>query len=222
MRRSLPAALLALVTAAPLGAQIIRPAPARAAEPTWFGSLGVGLSNPSGIDDGESQATWLFDSGVSFRASLERAVGSGASLGLVATYGRFPLTYDSFGTGPSACAGGCDADADVITAQALFHIGGGLGLHQVIELQAGVTNYRNFQASDGSTLPPESDTDFSVAAAYGIGFGLSRALSLSLVQEFGAAMHGRDGLPTGVGSSWSRTNVLRASLRYGVGTLPVL
>ena len=223
MRRLLFAALLtlpALVTAVPLGAQIIRPE-ARARDPRWVGSLGVGFANPSTVDDGESQASWRFDSGLTFRASLERALRNQAAVGVVATYGRFPLTYDGFGIDPRFCPEGCDADADVITAQALFHIGGGLGLHQVIEVQAGVTNYRNFQASDGRSLPPESETDFSFAAGYGIGFGLSRTLSLSLVQEFGAAHHGRDGLPSGA-SGWTRTGTLRAAVRYGVGTLAAL
>ena len=69
------------------------------------------------------------------------------------------------------------ADADIITAHGLFHIGGGLGLHQIIELQAGSTNYRNFQSSDGATLAPRDDTDFSFAAGYGIGFGFSLPLA---------------------------------------------
>ena len=221
MLRSALSALLALATAAPLGAQIIRPE-TRSSDPRWYGSLSAGFADPTAIDDGESQSTWLFESGFTFRASIERALANQASIGLVASYGRFPLTYDPFALAPGVCAGGCEADADIVTAQALFHIGGGLGLHQVIEIQAGVTNYRNFQASDGTTLAPESETDFSVAAAYGIGFGLSRAVSLILVQEVGAALHGRDGVPDGSGTTWSRTNVLRAGLRYGVGTVPPL
>jgi hypothetical protein len=223
MRRSLFAALLALLTAAPLGAQIIRPGPARSTDPRWYGSLGVGFADPSGLDDGESRASWIFDSGLNLRASLERSLRNQASFGIVGTYGRFPLEYARFEPilDDVECGDRFDADADVITAQALFRMGGGLGLHQVIELQAGVTNYRNFQTSSGAALAPESDTDFSFAAGYGIGFGLSRTLSISLVQEFGAAMHGREGLPSG-GSSWTRTNVLRASLRYGIGTLPAL
>ena len=223
MRRSLLAALLALVTAAPLGAQIIRPGGERAREPRWLGSLGVGFADPNSIEDGESRATWFFDSGFAFRASLERALRNEASLGVVATYGRFPLTYRRFEPilDDAECGLQCEADADVVTAQALFHIGGGLGLHQVIELQAGITNYRNFQTSGGESLSPENETDFSFAAGYGIGFGFSRTLSLSLVQEFGAALHGREGLSSGA-SGWTRSNALRAALRYGVGTLPGL
>jgi opacity protein-like surface antigen len=217
MRRSLLAALLALVTAAPLAAQIVRPR-VESRDPSWIGSLGVGFADPNAVDDGESRATWFFDSGFAFRASLERALRNQATIGVVATYGRFPLTYRRFEPilDDVDCGSPCEADADVVTAQALFHIGGGLGLHQVIELQAGLTNYRNFQTGDGRTLSPENETDFSFAAGYGIGFGFSRTLSLSLVQEFGAGFHGREGLSSGA-SGWTRTNALRAALRYGVG-----
>ena len=164
MRRPLLAALLALVTAAPLAAQIVRPVE-RSRDPRWFGSLGIGFADPRPVDDGETRATWFFDSGLQFRASLERALRNQASIGIVATYGRFPLTYRRFQPilDDVECGSQCDADADVVTAQALFHIGGGLGLHQVIELQAGITNYRNFQSSGGETLAPDSETDGSVS-----------------------------------------------------------
>ena len=222
MRRSLLAAFLVLATAAPLGAQIIRPG-ARSSDPQWVGSLGVGFADPSAVEDGESRATWYFDSGFNFRASLERALRNEASIGVVATYGRFPLSYERFEPilDGIACGDECAADADILTAHGLLHIGGGVGLHQVIELQAGITNYRNFQTSGGESLAPENDTDFSFAAAYGFGFGFSRTLSLTLVQEFGAALHGRDE-QSNRGSSWTRTNVLRAGLRYGVGAIPRL
>jgi hypothetical protein len=222
MRRSLLAALLALVTAAPLAAQIVRPAE-RSRDPRWIGSLGLGLADPNRIEDGETEAFWYFDSGLAFRASLERALRNEASVGIVATYGRFPLTYRRFAPilDDFVCGNQCEADADVVTAHALFHVGGGLGLHQVIELQAGITNYRNFQTSGGETLAPDSETDGSFAAAYGVGFGFSRTLSISLVQEFGAGYHGRDDRAPGA-ATWTRSNVIRAALRYGVGTLPRL
>jgi hypothetical protein len=222
MRRSLLASLLVLVTAAPLAAQIVRPAE-RSRDPRWFGSLGIGFAEPNPVDDGETQATWFFDSGLHFRASLERALRNQASFGIVATYGRFPLTYRRFEPilDDVDCGLQCEADADVVTAQALFHIGGGLGLHQVIELQAGITNYRNFRTGAGQTLAPDSETDASFAAGYGIGFGFSRTLSVSLVQEFGAGYHGRDDRAPGA-AAWTRSNMIRAALRYGVGTLPGL
>lgn len=220
MRRSLLAALLLLAAAAPLGAQIIRPG-ARSSEPSWFASLGAGLANPAPVADGESRSDWFFDTGFTFRASLERALRNQASIGIVASYGRFPLTYERFEPilDDIACGDVCDADADVLTAHALFHVGGGEGLHQVIELQAGITNYRNFRTSGGESLAPESDTDFSFAAGYGFGFGFSRTLALTLVQEWGLAMHGDEGLDDRR-SSWNRTDVFRVGLRYGVGSIP--
>ena len=220
MRRSLLAAFLVLAAAAPLGAQIIRPGGARSSEPRWIGSLGAGFADPSALSDGESQANWFFDSGFNFRASIERALRNEASIGVVATYGRFPLDYEPFSADP-LCGDRCAADADIVTARGLFHIGGGVGLHQVIELEAGITNYRNFQTRDGRTLAPENDTDFSFGAGYGMGFGFSRALSLTIVQEFGVALHGDDGT-SDAGSSWTRTNVFRVGLRYGVGSIPRL
>jgi hypothetical protein len=228
MRRSLPAALLLLAIAAPLGAQIIRPGGTRSSEPQWIGSLGVGFADPGPMSDGESRANWFFDSGFNFRASIERALRNEASIGVVATYGRFPLDYERFEPilDDVVCGDRCAADADIVSAHGLFHIGGGVGLHQIIELQAGVTNYRNFQTRDGSTLAPENDTDFSFGAGYGIGFGFSRSLSLSIIQEFAVALHGDDGSSndgsSSGSSSWIRTNVFRVGLRYGVGSIPRL
>src|SRR5688572_1760745 len=111
-----------------------------------------------------------------------------------------------------------DADGDILSLQALFHAGGGAGLHQVIEVSAGVIEFRNFRARDnGDALgPPDGDRDLTFGLGYGFGYGISSRAHIALVQDFGYTFHQRDGLP----ASSSRTTMNRSTrigLRIGFG-----
>jgi hypothetical protein len=93
-----------------------------------------------------------------------------------------------------------------------------VGLHQVIEVSAGVVEFRNFRPrdTDDSLGPPDGDRDFTFALGYGFGFGFSTRAQIALVQDFGYTFHQRDGLP----ASSSRTTMNRSTrigLRIGFG-----
>lgn len=174
----------------------------------------AGYYDPGSIADGRTNSDWLFSDGLGWRATLEYGLSGGSAIGIVGTFSRLPLEVRSR-TGDISR----DADGDILSLQALFHAGGsGVGLHQVIDVSAGLIEFRNFRAEDsGETLgPPDGDRDFTFALGYGFGFGLSSRAHIALVQDFGYTFHQRDGLP----ASSSRTTMNRSTrvgLRVGFG-----
>jgi hypothetical protein len=200
-----------MILSANAAAQILQ-LPSKRRDVVWA-TAWAGYYDPGSFADGRTSTDWLFSDGLGWRASLEYGIGGGSAIGIMGTYARLPLEVRSR-TG----AFSRDADGDILSLQALFHGGGGLGLHQVIELSAGVIEFRNFRAKDnGETLgPPEGDRDLTFALGYGFGFGISARAHIALVQDFGYTFHQRDGLP----ASASRTTMNRSTrigLRVGFG-----
>jgi hypothetical protein len=204
-------ALGATVLAADAAAQILQ-LPGKRRDVLWV-AAGAGYYDPGSIADGRTNSDWLFSDGIAWRGTLEYGLGGGSSIGLVGTFARMPLEVRSRTGGSSQ-----DADGDILSLQALFHAGGGVGLHQVIEVSAGVVEFRNFRPrdTDDSLGPPDGDRDFTFALGYGFGFGFSTRAQIALVQDFGYTFHQRDGLP----ASSSRTTMNRSTrigLRIGFG-----
>jgi hypothetical protein len=214
------ARLLALVIALVLGvpfvtreaaAQILQ-LPGQRRDVLWA-TAWAGYYDPGSMADGRTSSDWLFSDGLAWRGTVEYGIGGGSAIGVVGTFARLPLEVRSRTGGPSR-----DADGDIRSLQALFHAGGGAGLHQVIEVSAGVIEFRNFRARDsgGQLGPPDGDRDLTFALGYGFGFGISGRAQIALVQDFGYTFHQRDGLP----ASSSRTTMNRSTrvgLRVGFG-----
>ena len=186
----------------------------RRSGPTAWASLSVGLLQVSTMYDPTSNSDWDFGNIVQFRGSLEREIQRGASLGAVASFARAPLTY----FGPE-CVAGCNADAGVWQALALFRIGGGgmFGLHQVIELEAGATGFTNFRENSGVALSPRSVVDPTFNLGYGFGYSFSPSAQLTVVQQFGLIVHRKGDRPAGDQSNVPRTSVTRIGVRLGLG-----
>ena len=178
---------------------------------TWT-SLTVGLYRLPTIFDPASGADWDFGNIVQFRGTLERDFQRGTSLGVAVTYARAPLTYD----GPDCIE--CDADVALWQALALFRIGGGtFGLHQIIEIGAGVTGFANFQQRGGGRLAAESVVDPTVSIGYGLGYALSPSTQFTLLQEVGLMVHRRGDRAAGDESNVPSTYATRIGLRFGLG-----
>jgi hypothetical protein len=209
--RSIGVALGVTIFAAEAGAQILQ-LPGKRRDVFWA-TAGAGYYDPGSFADGRTDTDWLFSDGLAWRGSLEYGIGRESSIGIVGTFAKLPLELRSrSGEQPR------DADGDVRSLQALFHAGGGVGLHQIIEVSAGLIEFRNFRARDnGEQLGPlDGDRDFTFALGYGFGFGLSTRAQIALVQDFGYTFHQRDGLP----ASSSRTTMNRSTrvgLRVGFG-----
>jgi hypothetical protein len=216
VRRIIPVLLL-LAAANQSEAQVRRRVP-RVPEPALWSSFSVGLFNANDVSDGVTNSTWDFGraSNAQFRASLEKAVSSTASVGATGTFVHVPFNY--VGPGGASSCGRCAAHLDIASLAASFHVGGGVGLHQVIEASAGAVQYRNLKRDDtGEALAPTGgNIDPYFTFGYGFGYSLNPATQLSVVQEFGLALHERTGL-TSDQSNTLRHRTIRVNLRYGFG-----
>jgi hypothetical protein len=197
-------------------------------EPLAWVSAGVGyLQTGSDVRDGRTGSIWRFGNGAQYRLGVEKSISNQSSLGLTVTHARMPLTYYDVSVVPpvpvgtpfdAACRNGCDAHASVQSLVASFHAGGGIGIHQVIEIGAGATRYSSFRRdADDVALAPESNLDASLSVGYGFGFPIGRTLQLTLVQDAAAVIHERTGLRGGQ-SSISQFYTTRLGVRYGLGS----
>jgi hypothetical protein len=207
-RTAFIAFLLAAVTVPSLAQP---PFPRAAARPNAWTSLSVGLYNVQDIFDPESSSVWDFGNIFQFRGTLEREFQRGTSIGVAATLARAPLTYE----GPECL---CDADLTLWQALALFRLGGGgIGLHQIIEIAAGVTGFSNFSRRDGGPIGPGTVIDPTFKIGYGLGFPLAPNTQFTLVQEVGLMLHERGDRAAGDESNVPRTWSTRIGIRYGLG-----
>ncbi len=215
--KTLFAILLLTVFAGSADSQVRRRVPA-APEPAAWMSLGLGLFNGNNVSDGATGSTWDFGqaSNPQYRASLEKSINPTTSVGATGTFVRAPFTY--FGPGGDNSCTRCAAHLDVVTLGASFHAGGGMGLHQVLEASAGVAQYRNLHRdSDGTALAPtDGNIDPYFTFGYGFGYALSPVAQISVVQDFGLAIHERTGL-TSEQSNTLKQRTLRLNFRYGFG-----
>lgn len=193
--------------AANVDGQIIRPGGVRSQEPGAWASFGVASVQGFTVTDGSTGSLWQFANATQYELALEKALSGGASIGLMGTTARTPLSYN-----------GADADANVSQILAILHVANGRQLHSVLELSAGTTLYSNFRArSTGAPLPPSSpDADFTFAYGYGVGYAFSPALSVDVVRDATTVLHQRTGLAAGDNSS-IRINATRLVARFGLG-----
>jgi len=208
--------------AAPAGAQIITLP--RSGEPVVWASAGIGLFQTAGVVDGRTNSVWdIGTSTAQYRASIETGIGNQSSVGLTGTFASVPFEYrrrsaEAPVPAPENSCDRCDARLDVSSLALSFHAGGGPGLHQVIEAQAGVTRFANFRADDGRELAPLSgDRDLSFAFGYGFGYSVGPRFQISVVQDFGFVFHQREGLPANQGGTVQQRTT-RLNVRYGVGS----
>lgn len=222
-RRAAALAALGALAAAALpttraDAQILR-VPKNTQEPALWAGLGIGYYQMNDVLDGRTNTAWAFGSGAQYRGTLEYSIGRGSSIGVTGTWAHLPLRYESLdGTPLPSGALAEDAHADVTSLMGTFHAGGGQGFHSVLEAGLGVTRYANFKSdASGATLAPVGDTDFSFSVGYGFGYTMGRSAEFFVVQDYGNAIHQRDGLPNN-----ARTNVqqltTRIGARFGTGT----
>jgi hypothetical protein len=212
-------ALLVPLAVAPLGAQIIRMPKTR--DPLVWTSLSIGYAQTQALVDGVSNSVWNFGSTAQYRASIEKGIANRSSIGVSGSLARMPLAYQRYDVskpGATACDNGCDAHATVYSLGVVFHSGGSVGFHQVIDASAGATRYENFRLDQGNTPvePLNGDTDFSFVIGYGFGYSPSDRLEYVLVQDYGLALHQKTGLKNSSNNS-SAQYVTRIGVRLGLG-----
>ncbi|MGH7676935.1 MAG: hypothetical protein ACRENU_00630 [Gemmatimonadaceae bacterium] len=181
-------------------------------EPIAWTSLSIGWLGHGGLCDQETNACWDFGSAPQWRGTLEFPVGRGATIGAAASIARVPLVYNG-GILGNSCSG-CDADANVAQYFGNFRIGGGTGLHQIIDVNAGVTVFSNFRSTNGTRLGGKALTDLSFLLGYGFGYSLNPRTQIMLVQDFGLVIHQRQ---TGNSERTAQQQATRIGIRVGLG-----
>jgi hypothetical protein len=217
--RKLPILILLSFAALPAHAQVRRRVPMNVGEPSVWVSGGIGLFNGNGVNDGSTQSSWDFGNATTpqYRLSLEKAFSTNAAIGATGTYTHVPFTYRSIGDNGSCSE--CAAHLDMVTVGASFHYGGGLGFHQVLEGVAGIVDYVNLKRDDdkSSLAPAGGNIDPYFTFGYGFGYTLNPQTEVSVVQDFGIALHEKTGL-TSEDSNTLRQRTLRLNFRYGFGS----
>jgi hypothetical protein len=186
--------------------------PATRESPRIWAGAGAGIADFQSLIDASTGASWDFGTMFQGRATIERALQGSSSLGLVGTYGRGPMTYRG-----SSCAV-CAADVTVWQLLAMFRIGGGSGLHQVIEVGGGLTGFSNVAGRNtAQELEAASFTDGTISIGYGFGYPITPTTAFSLVQELGILFHNSGSSAGASSSNTIRTSVTRVGLRFVVG-----
>lgn len=219
-----------MFVAGSLGAQMPRRPSAYSNDPSYWITAGVSGFRANAVNDGVSASTWNFgnSTNIAYRGSIEKGGNNGSSFGVAGSWSHVPFLYSSFSLpvvppGSTACGGStsCDAHLDLMTLVATFHSGGGIGFHQVLELNGGVVAYSNLKRdSDGAQLnPPGTNVDPLFALGYGFGYGLSDRTNLDVISDYSFAIHERKDLSNGTSNTNSMPGI-RVSLRMGFGGGP--
>jgi opacity protein-like surface antigen len=181
----------------------------RAGTPGAWTSLFAGYMQHQRLCDPDSSSCWNFGSGLQWRGTLEFPVGNGVTLGVVGTRARLPLIHES-------ALGNVDADANVNQVLGQLRIGGGSGIHQVIDVTAGMSMFSNFQReSDGEALGSGgTKKNWTFALAYGFALPFRPRAQLILLQEYGLVIGKR---MAGQSSNTAQQQTTRLGLRLGLG-----
>jgi hypothetical protein len=209
------AAALGLATTA--GAQIgRRPAQSNGAEPSYWVGLSYGYMDGFSITDDNSQSHWAFGGASQIRATLEKTLQRGITIGAAAGFSTTPLTYTAFlnpGFGVDPCTGGCHANADVTQLMAFVHGGGGYGFHTVYDLEGGFTEFSNFheRTTDEKLPPTGAEFSFTFGFGGGLGYGFSPTTDIYVGESYELIIHPSEN-ETGAAP---RALVFRAGFRVG-------
>ncbi len=201
------------------GAQVRRRAPIPPEPQSWI-SGSVGLFNGNTVADGNTRSEWRLGEATDaqFRLAAERELQgqSHIAVGVVGTFMHAPFTYVG-SAGTNSCTQ-CAAHLNMTSLGASFHAGGGIGLHQVIEASAGALLYSNLKRdSDGTSLAPTGgNVDPYFTFGYGFGYTINPTTEVSVVQDFGFALHERTEL-TSEQSNSLRLRSIRLNFRFGFG-----
>lgn len=217
--------------AAPLAAQIRGGRRPMAQQPDhgWWFSGGANAVTLNDIADGRTNTRWKFgaDPLWQFRATLEKALDEGSTLGIAAGYGVVDVTLEPLVVVPSlpgavsrVCASGCEAQTELYTLTGQFRSGGGQrGFHTIFVLAGGANAFRNFTVrATGDSVPglTKLQTDLGGTLGGGFAYALSRGLVVELIQDFGIGWHSKENLADGQGRTY-RSRSTRAGLRFQFG-----
>ena len=173
------------------------------------------------VVDAQTSAIWDFEAAKHYRASFDVTIGDGTSVGITAGFASVPIAFSrripAFQS-PS-CPQDCTANADYRNVALTFHVGDKPGFHQILEGSVGVQSVSNFrhETTDEKIGPESEDVDIAFAIGFGVGFSVSKALQLALVQDVGFSIHDKSGSIESPSNSLSPMLMTRFALRFGFG-----
>jgi hypothetical protein len=198
-------------------AQIGRPpAQTYGNEPSYWVGLSYGYMDGYSMSDDDSQSHWAFGGASQIRATFEKTVQRGITIGAAAGFSTTPLIYSTVvnpANGGGPCGAGCRATADVTQLMAFVHGGGGYGFHPVYDLEGGFTEFANFRerSTDVRLAPTSADFSFTFGFGGGLGYGFSQTTDVYVSESYELIIHPSES-ETG---SAPRALVFRAGFRVG-------
>lgn len=187
-------------------------------DPDYWVGLSIGYVEGLTTTDDASGATWRFGYTSQIRATLEKTLQRGTTIGIAAGFANAPLTYTSGNQFGDGCNGVCDAEANE-TQYTAFIRGGGLGgyggFHGIYTLEGGVTQFSNFRdkASNQQLAPMTGSYDATFGIGGGVGYTLSRTGDLYVTDMVDFVLHHQSS--SVVAQSAPRFFTLRAGFRVG-------
>jgi hypothetical protein len=166
----------AVAGSAVAGAQIGR-RPVVSNEPGYWVGLSIGYVDGFTTSDQGTGSTWQIGYTSQLRATLEKTVQRGVSVGVAAGFSTAPLTY-SGGAFDVNCPGSCQAHADVTQYVAFLRAGGsGTGFHYLFNLEGGATSFSNFRetTTDMRLQPTSQSYDMTFGFGGGFEYGFSQS-----------------------------------------------
>lgn len=182
--------------------------------PEYWVGLSYGFVDATTIFDGNTNTEWRLGYAPQIRATFEKTLQRGITMGISAGYATQPLTYTS-STFNADCGTSCSAKADVTQYMAFIQGGGSSGFHIVYNIEGGVTQYSKFRldSDEDIKLPPDKGGyDFSFGLGGGVGYGISPTADLYVMEVVDFVLH-----PQGSSSSSSvpRLPEFRAGFKFG-------
>src|SRR3954469_16699517 len=151
MLRRILCSMILLSIAVTAQAQIGRSRPTASPEPGYWVGLSIGYMEGITTTDEATGATWRFGYTSQLRATFEKTVSPGTTVGLAAGFATGPLTYYAANQFTPACPSSCAARADITQYLAFVRSGGGGGwgfgsrFRPTFNAEGGVTRFSNFR-----------------------------------------------------------------------------
>ena len=181
-------------------------------DPDYWVGLSVGYVDGMTLSDDKTQSIWRFGYSSQIRATLEKTIARGATIGISAGFSSVPLTYES-GNFSSFCTS-CLADADINQYTAFIRGGGGQGFHGMYQLEGGVTQFTNFrERTSQSHLDPQDGVyDATFGFGGGVAYGFSRTTDIYIGEMMDFVFHKQS---TTVEQQAPRVFTFRGGFRFG-------
>jgi hypothetical protein len=215
LRRTVCSMLIAF--AATSQAQIGRQRPTYPTEPGYWVGLSIGYLEGVSTTDEATGATWRFGYTSQLRATLEKTVSRGTTIGVTAGYATAPLTYQSGSVFDGVCPGSCLARADI--TQYLAFVRGsartGTGFRGTYNAEGGVTQFSKFRERSADTPLPPSNGRYDLTFGFGGGFayGMSSLSEIYIEQSYDFVFHRQSASSTN--QAVPRLLTFRGGLRLG-------